>query len=251
MVSADAAIITIRNSSTRLPNKAIKNITDELRSIDILINRIKQTNLRIILATSTDPTDEIFIQIAHEHNIEIFRGSLLNKIKRWYDCFQDKQLENALLVDGDDLAYDYDIGIRALKQLKSNGLELVLNPKEIVCGFFTYVISRNGISKLFKTAKSNDTNTDVPSMFMNIANLNKEYVSLSEFEKNKNIRLTLDYEDDLQFFRKLYQNIGILGTGNDIVSFLEKNEDIININFDRQKDYLENQAEFNRKISNE
>jgi spore coat polysaccharide biosynthesis protein SpsF len=251
LVSTDAAIITIRNSSKRLPNKAIKNITDKFRSIDILINRIKQTNLRIILATSTDPTDDIFEQIVHEHNIEIFRGSLLNKIKRWHDCFQDKKLENALLVDGDDLAYDYDIGIRALKQLKSNNLDLVLNPKEIVCGLFTYVISQNGISKLFKTVKSNDTDTDIPSMFMEIADLNKEYVSLLEFEKNKDIRLTLDYEDDLQFFRKLYQNIGILVTGNDIVSFLEKNEDIININFDRQKDYLENQAEFNKKIGNE
>ena len=251
MVSTDAAIITIRNSSKRLPNKAIKNITDKLRSIDILINRIKQTNLRIILATSIDPTDDVFEQIVREHNIEIFRGSLLNKIKRWHDCFQDKKLENALLVDGDDLAYDYDIGIRALKQLKSNNLDLVLNPKEIVCGLFTYVISRNGICKLFKTAKSNDIDTDVPSMFMEIADLNKEYVSLSESEKNKNIRLTLDYEDDLQFFRKLFQNIGILVTGNDIISFLEKNENIIKINFDRQKDYLENQAEFNRKIDND
>ena len=98
-----------------------------------------------------------------------------------------------------------------------NNLDLVLNTKEIVCGLFTYVISRNGICKLFKTAKSNDIDTDVPSMFMEIADLNKEYVSLSESEKNKNIRLTLDYEDDLQFFRKLFQNIGILVTGNDII----------------------------------
>ena len=88
-------------------------------------------------------------------------------------------------------------------------------------------------------------------MFMQIADLNKEYVSLSEFEKNKDIRLTLDYEDDLQFFRKLYQNIGILMTGNEIISFLEKNENIIKINFNRQKDYLANQAEFNKMIDNE
>ena len=39
----DVAIITVRNSSSRLPNKAIMKIKNRLRSIDIVIERAKQT----------------------------------------------------------------------------------------------------------------------------------------------------------------------------------------------------------------
>ena len=77
----DAAIVTVRNSSTRLPNKAIMKIKDQLRSIDIVISRAKKTGFAVIIATSTDKTDDVFEEIAKEHNVQLFRGALVNKIK--------------------------------------------------------------------------------------------------------------------------------------------------------------------------
>ena len=56
----DAAIVTVRNSSSRLPNKAIMKIKDQLRSIDIVISRAKKTGFAVIIATSTDKTDDVF-----------------------------------------------------------------------------------------------------------------------------------------------------------------------------------------------
>ena len=50
-------IIQARNNSSRLPNKAIMKIKGNLRSIDIVIERAKQTGLPVILATSTDNSD--------------------------------------------------------------------------------------------------------------------------------------------------------------------------------------------------
>ena len=90
----DVAIVTVRNSSSRLPNKAIMNIKNNLRSIDIVIKRAKQTGFPVILATSISETDDIFESISKEHEIEFFRGSLLNKIKRWYDCFEKYNIKN-------------------------------------------------------------------------------------------------------------------------------------------------------------
>ena len=244
----DAAIVTVRNSSSRLPNKAIMKIKDDLCSIDIVVERAKKTGLPVIIATSTSPSDDIFEQVAREHNVKIFRGSLLNKLKRWYDCFVKFKIDYALFVDGDDLSNNYEIGLRALAKLKSNKLEIVGNPDNIVTGFFTYAMSKSAISKIYNTAPDDKINTDVITKYIEKAGIKVSEIELNDYECNKNIRLTLDYEDDLNFFRKLYDGIDILEDGKGIIDYLEKNKSISEINFHRQKDFLNNQAKFNQSV---
>ena len=244
----DVAIVTVRNSSSRLPNKAIMKIKDDLRSIDIVVERAKKTGLPVIIATSTSPSDDVFEQVAREHNVEIFRGSLLNKLKRWYDCFVKFKIDYALFVDGDDLSNNYEIGLRALAKLKSNNLEIVGNPDNIVTGFFTYAMSKSTISKIYNTAPDDNINTDVIIRYIEKAGIKVSEIELNDYECNKNIRLTLDYEDDLNFFRKLYDGVDILEGGKGIIDYLEKNKSISEINFHRQKDFLNNQAKFNQSV---
>lgn len=248
MVTKDAAFVTIRNTSKRLPNKALLEIKNGLRSVDIVLERAKKTECFVILTTSTNKSDDIFEKIAKLHGIQVFRGSLINKIKRWYDCFTKYQIENALIIDGDDLAYDYEIGLRAILELKSTKSDIISCPQNIVPGFFTYAISKNGIAKLFSVASSETIDTDIIVKFIEKAKLKISYVSLKEHEQNKNLRLTLDYIEDLQFFKKLYSDLDILANGKSIVNHLAKNKTIAEINFYRHKDYLENQEQFNKKM---
>lgn len=248
MEFSDVAIVTVRNSSSRLPNKAIMKIKDQLRSIDIVIERAKKSGLPVVIATSTDPSDDIFEQVAKEHNVEIFRGSLLNKLKRWYDCFAKFKINNALFVDGDDLSNNYEIGSRALIKLKENNLEIVGNPETIVTGFFTYAMSKSAVTKLYNVAPNENTNTDVIVMYIEKAGIQISEIELYPHECNKDIRLTLDYEEDLSFFRTLYQGIDIIANGKTIIDYLEKNKSVSEINFHRQKDFLNNQAKFNQSV---
>lgn len=244
----DATIITVRNTSSRLPNKSIMKIKGELRSIDIVIERAKKTGFPVIVATSTEKSDDVFVDIARQHKVSIFRGALLNKIKRWYDCFNEFGIEYAILNDGDDLATNYNIGKRAMKELKTKQIDMVTNPPDIVTGFFTYAVNRSAISKMFKTAPSEQTNTDLINRFIEKASLKVGYVPLKDYEHNEKIRLTLDYEEDLEFFRRLYQDLDILESGKKIVDYLNNNKDLLKINFHRQKDFLENQARFNASV---
>lgn len=244
----DAAIVTVRNSSSRLPNKAIMKITNDLRSIDIILERAKKTKFPVFLATSISKEDDIFVKIAKEHHVSIFRGSLLNKIHRWYHCFTENSISNALLIDGDDLSCNFEIGQRAINEIKSKKVDLITHPSNIVTGFFTYAITKEGISKMYQIANDFELNTDVITRFIEKANLSKEYVSLLEHEINENIRLTLDYVEDLEFFRKLYEEINILSNGKTITNHIIKNPNLLKINFHRQKDFLDNQAKFNDSI---
>jgi len=50
------------------------------------------------------------------------------------------------------------------------------------------------------------------------------------------------------FIAKLYENISIIESGKQIINFLEQNPDMIQINFHRQKDFLENQSKFNESV---
>ena len=54
--------------------------------------------------------------------------------------------------------------------------------------------------------------------------------------------MTLDYEEDLEFFKKLYDSIDIIEKGETIIKFLEQNKSIVDINFGRQKDFLKNKG---------
>lgn len=244
----NSTIVTVRNSSSRLPNKAIKLIKNDLRSIDIVIKRAKLTNFPVILATSTDKSDDIFVKVAKEHEIEIFRGSLLNKIKRWHDCFEKYQITNGLLLDGDDLCHNYQIGKRVMSKLIDSDSEIIINPKNIITGFFTYAITKKGLDKIYQIAHDEKTNTDVITRFIEKATLKSGTIELMDYECNKNIRLTLDYEEDLVFFRKLYEHLDVTEDSENVINFLKNNKNISEINFKRQKDFLENQLKFNEKI---
>ena len=81
------AIIVVRMSSNRFPGKALKKIGGR-ESIAFLIDRIKKINQcdEIILATSTDKSDDIFEKIASIEKIKFFRGSLDDVASRFYEC---------------------------------------------------------------------------------------------------------------------------------------------------------------------
>ena len=125
---------------------------------------------------------------------------------------------------------------------------MISHPPNIVTGFFTYAIKKSGMKKMYDIVNDENENTDVITRFIEKANLITEFVKLNDIECNENIRLTLDYEEDLQFFRKLYENVDILENGSNVIKFLSENKEILNINFYRQKDFLENQAKFNEGI---
>lgn len=245
----DVAIVTIRNSSTRLPNKAIMKIKGDIRSIDIVIQRAKQTGFPVILATSTHESDDEFEEIAKQYKIHLFRGSLLNKIKRWYDCFVQFDIQNALLLDGDDLCHDFNLGKKSLVLLKEKKIHMVINPPDIVTGLFTCAINKEGISRLYNLVQSDGCDTDVITKFVENAELKTEFIELNNFQRKKNIRLTLDYPEDLEFFRELYDKVHILEDTTKVVEFLTTNKNLTEINYHREKDFLENQKKFNESLN--
>jgi spore coat polysaccharide biosynthesis protein SpsF len=90
-----AITITARLKSKRLPKKVIKKIEGK-PMIEHQIERLKCAKLpdEIILCTSTNPQDDILVEVAEKTNIACFRGSeedvlerLLEAAKKYYIDF--------------------------------------------------------------------------------------------------------------------------------------------------------------------
>jgi len=241
-------IVSARCSSSRLPNKALLEINNDLKSIEIVIERAKLIGLPVILATSNDSSDDSLEHIARKHHIHIFRGELENKIKRWRDCFNKFQIDYAVQIDGDDLCYDFNLAKKALEKIHDNEYDIITCKKDVITGLFTFVLTRDSIEKLFLVAKEKSINTDIIIKFIEKAGLKVGFLETSSLEINKNIRLTLDYKEDFEFFKKLYSLIDSRTTTKEIIEFLEENPNICKINFHKQADFIKNQEKFNNSV---
>ena len=85
--------------------------------------------------------------------------------------------------------------------------------------------------------------TEIIDPFVEKAKLKKKTIIIKKIFKNKNIRLTLDYPEDYLLIKKLIKKFGYLIENEKIVNFLIKNKKLSNINFFREKDYLNNQSQ--------
>ena len=100
--------ITVRTKSKRLPSKCLLSFGD-CNVIEHIIFRAKHYDLDPIICTSIDSSDDVLEEIANKNSVKIFRGSLINKIKRWYDCCNYYNIERFHTIDADDPFFDGEL----------------------------------------------------------------------------------------------------------------------------------------------
>jgi spore coat polysaccharide biosynthesis protein SpsF len=244
-----AAIVTVRTSSKRLKKKCYKKLFDELSMIEIVIRRAKKIGCLVILATSDDPSDDGLEKIANKEGVSIFRGAVINKIHRWFHCFEKFDLHSAMLIDADDPSFSYSLARRSLEKMQNSGAEFLKGTDNLMPGFITYGISREGISKLYLQAKNSNTDTDVIDVFIERASLDTILIEPLPSEKiTKKIRLTVDYEEDLEFYRKLFNLISYLEESSEMVKKIIEYK-ISQINWFRHEEFIKNQQNFNKLVN--
>lgn len=243
-------IITARTSSSRLKNKILKKITKNKKAIDILIERAKKINFPIILCTSIHQSDNKLVNyVQRKHpSVVIFRGSLKNKLKRWYDCFKQEKIDYACMIDGDDLSFCYDLYKKSIKVLKKSKKDVIKYSEKMIPGSFTYTISLKSLKKTKKFFVKYK-NSEMIDPYLKRAKLR---IGVLDFPKyltdNKSIRITLDYKEDLFFFRKLYNNVSTVCSSKKIVEYLIKNKKIKDINYYKTLSWMDNQIKKKSEI---
>jgi spore coat polysaccharide biosynthesis protein SpsF len=239
-----AIFVTVRTGSTRLPRKALLPIFKGVGVLEFLLERVKHENKEplVVVCTTILEEDDTIAEIAVRHGAEVFRGSVEDKLVRWRDACRAFNVERFVTADGDDLFCDPGLLARGLDKLRVDELDFVSAP-QAPCGGFTYGISASALEEVCRIKTSDQT--EMMWVYFTETGLFK----LGELEIQSDMarpeyRLTLDYPEDLEFFKRVISHFG----GNPkvplqkIVSYLDKNPEVRGINGWRQADFLLNQS---------
>tara|TARA_X000000368_G_scaffold213796_1_gene168867 strand:+ start:740 stop:1495 length:756 start_codon:yes stop_codon:yes gene_type:complete len=246
-----ALLITVRNGSTRLPNKALKDFMG-YTTISFLINRIKLTNNfdKIILCTTNKDSDDSLVLLAKENSIEFFRGSEEDKILRWFKTMHAFDLDYIVNIDGDDLLACPNLSDMAIQQIQRNHSDIIKSDN-IICGAFTYAFSYKALKMMCENKNTNQTEMVAP-FFESLKLKVEELEDIDQKYYRNDIRMTLDYPEDLIFFKKIVSmskekelhKIKL----SEVIDIINFNPDILKVNYFRHLEWKNNQ---NRIIQNQ
>jgi N,N'-diacetyllegionaminate synthase len=236
------AIIVARCGSSRLPSKALKKIQGR-ESIVLVIDRIKRCKKvdQIILATTHEDIDNQLISIANREGISYYRGPTENVALRYFEAANRFGLDHFVRVTGDAILCDEEMIDIAIESHVKTSCDVTFM-KNMPFGTHKEVVSLNAL-KIIIEAASNSSNTEYLEFYLeNNRYFNINYVD-SGYEFNPQLRMTLDYEEDLQFFNMLFKHFNKINPGfnlREALEWLDKNENIVMINAHKTQKTPEN-----------
>ena len=241
--------IVSRTSSTRLPNKALLNIVNNVNLLDLLLFRLKtEFNPRsIVLATTNLKQDDILEEIAKKHSINFFRGEeknvldrLINSSSQFEDC------QNIVRITGDNPLTDPFVLKQMIEDHESNYSDHTFT-KSIPIGTRAEVLSLDFLKFLSRNVIDKD-NTEYMTFYFQkkLGQKNKDF-----FIHSKKIlsgdTLTVDTIEDLEFIRNIFKELK-----NNIYASLDEIIKTVNVkNIIKDQSFIDNKTidiiEFNLK----
>ena len=228
--SSVGLILIVRVASSRLNQKALLPFAGST-TIEFLITRLKSSKYaeNIILCTSTNTEDDVFVEICKKQNIKLIRGDEKNIANRILKAIKEHDLDHIVRITGDDLLRDVaKIDEAVLAHTESN--VDYTNMLGLPYGVDSEVFSANIIQDISNYAEDIE-NTEYLSWYVMNEDINSKYTLTYNYSEH--YRLTLDTEEDYVLFQELYNNFGdklVNTTTDELCEFLDKNENIANIN---------------------
>lgn len=225
-------LITARMKSTRLPKKLILEINGR-QVIRWMIDRLKLSSFieDIIICTSVNPQDDILEKIAKEEKIKVFRGLEDDVIQRLYDGSKFYNLDYALNITADCPLVSIEYIPKIIEKFQETQADLI-HALDLPHGCSLYGIKIEAMQKVCEMKKG--TNTEVWGTYFIDTGLFKVVdIDIPEDLKRPKYRLTLDYEEDYQFFKKVFEHFGdntYRKSIYEIIAFLDGNPEIVAIN---------------------
>lgn len=197
------AIVQARTSSTRLPEKVLKNLPFDgnITVLEQVIRRLKRSKMldEIIIATTTDENDEKIVDIAKKENILWFKGSKDNVLERYYLAAEENDLDIVVRITSDCPCVDPDIVDTLVEHHINSNSDYTSNTltRTFPVGLDVEVISFNALKKCYDNAES-DLEKEHVTMYVhnNLDSFKTENIKALDESYGPQIRITLDTEED-------------------------------------------------------
>lgn len=202
------AIVQARTNSSRLPGKALLSINGEPVICRQLKRIIKAEKLaKIILATSREASDDKLVQLVEELKIEVFRGDLADVHSRFLKIIlMNPEFDPIVRLTGDCPLVMPEVLDSMLTHYSFSQVDYLSNSiiPTYPDGLDVEIFSRTAFLRMSGLILTKQQREHVTLKF---------YEETSEFviENFKNredlsaMRWTLDYEEDFEFIKKVYE----------------------------------------------
>ena len=244
--SKPIGFITVRTSSTRLPNKCMLPLGDET-VISHVVKRAISYGIEPIICTSIDKSDDILEEISKELGVKCFRGSLVNKLKRWLDCAEHFNVNSFHTIDADDPFFNGSEMIESLKLLASGRYDVICPTESSSAGGASvgYSLTREVIKKAL-TNLADDTDTEMMWFYLEKLDDVRMAILPESRLQISGIRLTLDYKEDYWLLASIARILGNSASRDAVNQLFLNNPDLAKVNFFRNEEWKE--AQLSKKI---
>ena len=238
------ALIPIRLSSERLPSKALKLIEGRHAVKHLLDRAFKSKYLdkkNVIVCTTKDKSDDPLVSVVEETGAKIYRGSTDDIIHRFWDAINHFNFDAVIEIDGDDICADTSYIDYCLRELiADDSIDLVIC-NNLPLGIGSKAIRKSAFQKINQIYNTKQNDTGFMYYFTKTGYCNVKWLEPYNYKHiHKTARFTLDYVQDLQFFKaifkELYKKGNVFGI-DQIMTLLNKNPKLIDINIGLNEEY--------------
>ncbi|MBO8132048.1 MAG: hypothetical protein H0Z29_11150 [Candidatus Marinimicrobia bacterium] len=238
------ALIPIRLTSERLPNKAIKILCGKpvvCHLLDRVFNSKYLTKENVVVCTTNDVSDDPLVEIVKSYGASVYRGSRNDIIKRFYDAINEFNFDYVIEINGDNITAEPRYMDLTMEKLISYNTLDIVTCYSLPLGVGSQSFSMNAIKKVYKRYKTKRNDTGFIYYFTKTGLC--KHLDIEPISKNHiydNIRLTLDYPEDFEFFKVIFGELykeGEIFHFDDILNLIKKRPEIVKINNFLEKKY--------------
>lgn len=234
------AIIQARTGSTRLPNKVFSDLSGE-PLIHHVVDRLHYTKHidRVVLATTTNPKDDVLASWADDNRIALFRGDENDVLSRYYHSASAFNASVIVRITADDPFKDPHIIDDVICLLREKNLDFAYNnnPPSFPEGLDTEVFTMYALTQAFRCSNDPFEREHVTQYLYRNPELFRQQ-NLAHTRDVSHLRWTIDTPADLAMAQEVYKALyhpGQLFAFDEIMGLLERRPEIGLINQDVQR----------------
>jgi len=232
------AFIQARMTSTRLPGKILMDLAGQPMLAQQL-GRLRQCRMldELVIATTTNVTDDPVVELARHERIRCYRGSEEDVLSRYVGAAREASAEVVIRLTADCPLIDAEIVDLVVSELVSHAesCDYVGNVLERTYprGLDVEAFSLWALEECDRLAKSPSSREHVTLVIRQEKPELFRRRSVVDSEDNSDLRWTVDTQTDLDLVRAVYKSLDLprfTRTYRDIVSFVRSHPELMAMN---------------------
>lgn len=256
MAHGNAAVfIPVRLGSHRLAQKALLPIAGQPALVHLLERLKLSTRIhRIVVCTTLENQDCALVEVAKSNGVECFQGDSEDLLIRFRDAARKFDVQRIVNVDGDDLLVDPEQVDEVSDRLAQEDVDYV-RCEGLPFGAAPFGFQQRALERVCETKNTLNTATGWGRFFTEMPSFKAGTLSHWPDELlHPEIRLTLDYAEDLLFFTRIFERLYKPGRPvrlRDAIQLIKANPEIRGLNCGLEERYWAHFAKESAKSRND